>query len=554
MENNPAAPPVADAGQVPTKPALFGIHSCPATIPASMERPKPNFLRSALEKREFICTAELVLGRDHNVVEAEAFVKEAAQQSDGIKVISLTDLPGGNPALPPEAFVAYILEHGLTPIAHLTGKDGNRSFLEARLHELARLGVENVLALTGDAQKEGFGGRSKPVYDLDSVLILWLIHALRGGLEYKQGPKTVHTTPFNFFTGAVVNPFKVREPDLLMQFYKVQLKVAAGAQYIITQLGYNLRKLVELKQYMIREGIGHVPVLANVYVPTAKIAQMMQAGEVAGCVITDEFIKRLEGEKKPQRLERAALMVAAVKDLGFAGAHIGGFGLTYKDFVTIRERASAIGKDWRGRMEELVFARPGEFYLLPKNGDGLSDGEGSYQVTRIKPQASFAQRLSEKVHQHFIKDGSLGAKFFSSHLKAKDAKNNSWRHGVWYKLLEPSSLYRKAALGCVSCGDCVQDHLNYAGCSMHWCYKELRNGPCGGSRVDGTCEAHADLPCIWNLVYLGTLAVGDDPKKFAHVLVPPRDWCLDRTNALANRFAGLDNVCKRIDLAPANEE
>jgi methylenetetrahydrofolate reductase (NADPH) len=554
MENNPAGPSAADAGQGPTKPTLFGIHSCPATIPASTEQPKPNFLRSALEKREFICTAELVLGRDHNVIEAEAFVKEAAQQSDGIKVISLTDLPGGNPALPPEAFVSYILEHGLTPIAHLTGKDGNRSFLEARLHELARLGVENVLALTGDAQKEGFGGKSKPVYDLDSVLILWLIHALRGGLEYKQGPKTVHTTPFNFFTGAVVNPFKVREPDLLMQFYKLQLKVAAGAQYIITQLGYNLRKLVELKQYMNREGIGHIPVLANVYVPTAKIAQMMQAGEVAGCVITDEFIKRLEGEKKPQRLERAALMVAAVKDLGFAGAHIGGFGLAYKDFVTIRERASVIGKDWRGRMEELVFARPGEFYLLPENGDGLSDGEGSYQVTRIKPHASFAQRLSEKVHEHFIKDGSFGAKFFSSHLKAKDAKNNSWRHGVWYKLLEPSSLYRKAALGCVSCGDCVQDHLNYAGCSMHWCYKELRNGPCGGSRVDGTCEAHADLPCIWNLVYLGTLAVGDDPKKFAHVLVPPRDWCLDRTNALANRFAGLDNVCKRIDLAPANKE
>ena len=141
---------------------------------------------------------------------------------------------------------------------------------------------------------------------------------------------------------------------------------------------------------------------------------------------------------------------------------------------------------------------------------------------------------------------------FSAHgCKTKDARDNSWRHGFWYKLLEPSFLYRKATLGCVSCGDCIQDHLNYAGCSMRWCYKELRNGPCGGSRVDGNCEARPDLPCIWNLVYLGTLAVGDDPKKFAHTLVPPRDWCLDHTNALANRFVGLDNVCKRIDiLAP----
>ncbi len=521
----------------------------------------PNRFRSALEQGEFVCTAELVLGRDHSAVEAEVFVKEASQQEHGIDAISLTDLPGGNPALPPEAFVACVLEHKLTPIAHLTGKDGNRLSLESRIHALARLGVENILALTGDAQKEGFAGQPKPVYDLDSVLILWLLRALRGGLEYNLGPKTARTTPFDFFAGAVVNPFKVREPDLMMQFYKLQLKVAAGAQYIITQLGYNLRKLYELKQYMAREGLGHIPVLANVYVPTAKIARLMQTGELAGCVVADELIQRLEREKKPQRLERAALMVAAVKDLGFAGAHIGGFGLTHKDFMTILEGAAAIGKNWRGRIDELVFPIPNEFYLLPQGGDGLSDGAGDYRISGVKPHASWAQRLSASVHGHLIREGSFGARLFAAKLKTRimktgglPGKNSSWRHGLWYGLLEPATLYRKATLGCVSCGDCIQDHLNYAGCSMQGCYKELRNGPCGGSRVDGNCEARADLPCIWNLIYLGTLAMGDDPKKFAHVLIPPRDWCLDRTNALANRFAGLDNLCKRIDLGSPVEE
>jgi methylenetetrahydrofolate reductase (NADPH) len=515
-----------------------------------------NRFRSALERGEFVCTAELVLGRDHSAVEAEVFVKEASQQEDGIKVISLTDLPGGNPALPPEAFLACVLEHKLTPIAHLTGKDGNRSLLEGRIHALARLGVENILALTGDAQKQGFAGKSKPVYDLDSVLILRLIRALRSGLEYNLGPKTECTTPFDFFAGAVVNPFKVCEPDLLMQFYKLQLKVAAGARYVITQLGYNLRKLYELKQYMVREGLGHIPVLANVYVPTAKVARLMRDGEIAGCVIPDELIQRLEREKKPQRLERAALMVAAVKDLGFVGAHIGGFGLAHRDFMTIVERSAAIGNDWRGRMDELVFPYPNEFYLLPQSGDGLSDSASDYQVTGVKPHPSLVQRLSESVYRHFIREGTFGARFFGARLKpgGEATKNGSWRQGLWYGLLAPATLYRKATLGCVSCGDCIQDHLNYAGCSMHRCYKELRNGPCGGSRVNGNCEARPDLPCIWNLVYRGTLAMGDDPSKFAHVLVPPRDWCLDRTNALANRFAGLDNFGKRIDLQIPGEQ
>ena len=510
-----------------------------------------NFLRSSLRKGDFVCTAELVLERDHNASEAETFVKEAAQ--NGIRVISLTDLPGGNPALPPEAFVSYVLEHGLTPIAHLTGKDGNRSCLEARLHALARLGVENILALTGDAQRSGFAGKSKPVYDLDSVLILWLIKLLRQGLNYNRGTRREHTTPFSFFPGAVVNPFKSREPDLMMQLYKLQLKVAVGAEYIITQLGFNLRKLYELKQYMDRAGLGHVPVLANIYVPTAKVAQMMQAGEIAGCVVTEDFVKRIEKEKRPQRLERAALMLAAVRDLRFAGAHIGGFGLTCKDFVTIRERAADLGKSWTNQMDELVFPVPGDFYLFPPDTNGLSDGHGEYQTTRVKPRPSFSQRISDRVHRYFIKDGSLGSRFFKARLGTNpfQSATTGWRHGLWYTLLEPSALYRKATLGCVSCGDCLQDHLNYAGCSMRWCYKELRNGPCGGSRVEGTCEAHPELPCIWNLVYLGTLALGDDPLKFGHVLVPPRDWRLDKTNALANRFAGLDNLRKRTDFNPA---
>ena len=508
----------------------------------------PNYLREAFQRGDFVHSAELVLGRDHTGAEAEAFVKEASQRAE-IKVISVTDLPGGNPALPPEAFVSYVLEHGLTPIAHLTGKDGNRSFLEARLHGLARLGVENILALTGDAQKEGFGGKSKPVHDLDSVLILWLLQALRAGLDYNLGAKAARTMPFDFFPGAVVNPFKVCESDLMMQFYKLHLKINAGAQFIITQLGYNLRKLYELKQYMEREGIGHIPVLANVYVPTTKIARMMQSGDLAGCIVTDEFIRRLENEKKPQRLERAALMVAAAKDLGFAGAHIGGFGLTYRDFMLITERAAAISKNWRGRMDELVFPFPGEFYLFRQRGDGLSDGSSESQGTPSKPHPSAVQRLSAAVHRHFIKDGSFGARLFGPRLRAGGHKgDNSWRRSVWSRLLGLATLYRKATLGCASCGDCLQDHLNYAGCSMRWCYKELRNGPCGGSRPDGSCEANAEVPCVWNQIYLGTLAMGDDPNKFGHILIPPRDWSLDRSNALANRFAALDNLSKRVDL------
>jgi methylenetetrahydrofolate reductase (NADPH) len=512
-----------------------------------------NHLRSVLDQNEFFISAELVLGRDHAIPDAEAFVAEAAGQRNGIRIISITDLPGGNPALPPESFASFILERGLTPLAHLSGKDGNRALLEGRLHALARLGAENILALTGDAQKDGFLGKPKPVYDLDSVHLLGLINAAGAGIEYSLGTRTVRTTPFEFLPGAVVNPFKTREPDQRMQFFKLRLKLAAGARFFITQLGFNLRKLYELKQYLVREGLGDLPVVANVYLPTATIARMMKEGEVAGCVIPDALIARLEKEKKPERLERAALMVAAAQDLGFAGAHIGGFRLSHADIMAIRDRAMAIGPEWRRRVEDLIFACPGEYYLFPCAADGLSDPSGAYQ-TAVSPQLTWLQQLTMEVHEHLVAKDSAGARFLSGRLGISGgaADEDSWRRGFWYRLLGMATAYRKTTLGCMNCGDCVQDHLSYSGCMMRWCYKGLRNGPCGGSRVDGSCEARPELPCAWTKAYLSARAAGADPEKFARVWIPPRDWRLDQTNALANRLAGVDNYPRRRELPRQN--
>jgi methylenetetrahydrofolate reductase (NADPH) len=450
-----------------------------------------NHLRSAIEEGSFFYSAELVLGRDHSAPDAESFVEDASRSENGIRIISLTDLPSGNPALPP---------------------------------------------------KSGFRGQAKPVYDLDSVLMLWLIEAMRDGIEYQLGKRTISSSPFDFFPGAVVNPYKAKEPDQMMQFYKLELKASVGARFFITQLGFNLRKLFELRQYMVREGLGNVPVVANVYVPTATIAKMMQAGDIAGCSISDKLIERLGQEKKPERLERASLMVAAVKDLGFAGAHIGGFGLKHSDFLTIIERADEIGAQWQDRVEDLVFDLPDEFYLFPNGGNGLSNGEADYQLGGVKRQRSVKQSISNLFHRHFVDPESRGARILSNRLKAEQNSEG----GVWHRLVGLSSLYRESVLGCVGCGDCIQDHLNYSGCTMRWCYKNLRNGPCGGSRVDGSCEADPKLPCIWNLAYLSALAEGESPRKFARTLIPPRDWGLDRTNALANRLVGLDNQCHRV--------
>ena len=46
-----------------------------------------------------------------------------------------------------------------------------------------------------------------------------------------------------------------------------------------------------------------------------------------------------------------------------------------------------------------------------------------------------------------------------------------------------------------SCGQCILGASGMS-CPMN-CPKEIRNGPCGGVRQDGTCEIDPSMPCVW---------------------------------------------------------
>ncbi len=56
---------------------------------------------------------------------------------------------------------------------------------------------------------------------------------------------------------------------------------------------------------------------------------------------------------------------------------------------------------------------------------------------------------------------------------------------------------------------------------------------------------YPERACLWNLAYEAARAAGEDPRRFARTLIPPRDWKLDGTNALANRYADIDNLRRR---------
>ena len=67
-------------------------------------------------------------------------------------------------------------------------------------------------------------------------------------------------------------------------------------------------------------------------------------------------------------------------------------------------------------------------------------------------------------------------------------------------------LVKQRLFGCRMCGQCALPATAYA-CPMT-CPKQLRNGPCGGVGVDGSCEVYPGLRCVWLMAYERAAADG----------------------------------------------
>ena len=73
---------------------------------------------------------------------------------------------------------------------------------------------------------------------------------------------------------------------------------------------------------------------------------------------------------------------------------------------------------------------------------------------------------------------------------------------------------------CAGCGDCIL-HMTGGLCPIARCAKSLMNGPCGGS-VNGHCEIHPDVPCIWQAIHDRMERL--DCKDGMLQIAPIRDW------------------------------
>jgi methylenetetrahydrofolate reductase (NADPH) len=281
-------------------------------------------LHAALQRGDFVVTAEIGPPRGATV---EPIRRKARLLRDWVDAANLTDNQSAIVRLNSLVSSLIVRDEGVEPITQFTCRDRNRMALQSDLVSAGAMGLPNVLLLTGDHPRFGDHPDAKPVFDLDSITLLWTARTLRdkkqllSGFELKQSPQ--------WLIGAVENPFA---PPLKFRAERLGKKVAAGAQFIQTQYIFDVEIFARFMADVRALGLDEkCKVIAGVGPIRSLRALEHMRHDVPGLYIPDAVVNRLKGvpaEKVGEEGQKlCAETIQAVREItGVAGVHVMAFG------------------------------------------------------------------------------------------------------------------------------------------------------------------------------------------------------------------------------------
>jgi 5,10-methylenetetrahydrofolate reductase len=267
-------------------------------------------LEKILRAGHFAVTGEL--GPPQSA-DAAVIARKAAILKGYVDAVNLTDNQTAVVRLSSIASGVLVLQAGLEPVIQMTCRDRNRIAMQSDLLGAYALGVRNLLCLTGDHQSFGNHPTSKNVFDLDSMQLLQMVRGLRDDKKFLCGDEIKGQEP-RFFIGAASNPFA--DPFDFRPF-RLGKKATAGADFIQTQLIYNVPRFAEFMERVRKLGLHErVFILAGVGpIKTAGAARYMR-DKVPGMDVPNEIVERMERAVADIPKEDKKARVAAWKKEG----------------------------------------------------------------------------------------------------------------------------------------------------------------------------------------------------------------------------------------------
>lgn len=189
------------------------------------------------------------------------------------------------------ALAALLTERvGIKPLVHIACRDRNLIGTQSHMMGFDALGIDHVLAVTGDPAKFGDLPGSSSVYDLTSFEIIRMIKQLNEGIAFSGKPLKQKA---KFIVGAAFNP-NVKHLDKAVQ--RLERKIQAGADYIMTQPVYDpalIERIAEMTRHL------SIPIFLGIFpLANGRNAEYLH-NEVPGIQLSDSVRERMSGLEGP---------------------------------------------------------------------------------------------------------------------------------------------------------------------------------------------------------------------------------------------------------------
>lgn len=275
-----------------------------APVVEALPDPVPLDARSRLGARiaggRFPISVEMLPPRGHDL--ARTLDGAARLHAAGIDVINIPDGPRASARMSPMAMAVQIEDRlGIETLIHYCCRDRNLLGMQSDLLGAHAMGLRNVLIITGDPPKLGDYPDATAVFDVDSIGLCNVVRRLNGGLDV-GGNSIGAPTEFCFGVGA--DPGAA---DLSRELARLEWKVEAGAQFVITQPVFDLDAFRSF-----RERIAHldIRVLAGIWpLASYRNAEFMN-NEVPGVHVPEDVMRRLRRADTKEAARREGVEVA----------------------------------------------------------------------------------------------------------------------------------------------------------------------------------------------------------------------------------------------------
>ncbi len=242
-------------------------------------------LREVLESSEFVTTVEYNPPKGTDITHIMDNAKALLGKVHGVNVTDNT---------------AAILRAGSLSVCRMLFEMGHDPVMQVTCRDRNRLAIQSDLLSAHHKD-------AKPVYDLDSVGIMQVIHVLNQGRDL-AGHKL--QGPTDLFIGAAITPEQDPPGPMLAKFEK---KVNAGTKFFQTQAFYDVEKF---KAFMRAVRKFPVKVLAGILVlRSAKMAEFMNAN-IPGVDVPQALIEELRAAGDERALDIGVqIAVRLIKDV-----------------------------------------------------------------------------------------------------------------------------------------------------------------------------------------------------------------------------------------------